>query len=103
MNEDRHTFLGSKGSFSPDSRTNMCSSCDPVPLESLRTGDLEDAFSPFSTEGEFLLSFRTCWPILLYWWKDHIIGAKYNYHQVMSGMRKEEDLKVRDAKKIEVV
>ena len=98
-NEDIHTFFGSKGSFSPDSRTNMCSSCDPVPFESLRTGDVEDAFSPFSTDGEFLLSFRTCWPILLYWWKDHIIGVKYNYHQDMSGMRKEEDMKVRDAKK----
>jgi hypothetical protein len=60
---------------------------------------LEDAFSPFSTDSEFLLSFRTCWPILLYWWKDHITAEKYNYQRVIFGTRKEEDLKVRDAKK----
>jgi hypothetical protein len=77
----------------------MCSSCDSAPFESLRTGDLEEAFSPFSTDGEFLLSFRTCSPIFLYWWKDHMAGEKYNYHQVTSETRKEEDLKVRDAKK----
>jgi hypothetical protein len=66
--ERSHTFLGSNGSSSPDSRTYMWSSCGPGRSDSFPTSGLDGGFSPFSTEGEVLLSLRICWPILLYWW-----------------------------------